>query len=585
MCCAGISFANLNIKVLGPRIDGSAVNDFADLIDGDGDGKCKERGGNFIPCPPKKIVQAFQNYQARVNRLRELTPASGDPVGNHYISQVLSEVQGAIDINIGHLRGNRPNWVDDQRLQRLLEEAEEWLKGKPEAPAKQNTEQARLARAKRYENLVERMRGLIRGGLGNDDLRAAQEAHDRYAADNNNENLDKFERVVTRLENGQPAGQASSAQRASGRKPQGEQQNNRANILERRDAAETRAADLFNARDISDDDRYQYRRRFKNIARLIDNALNDGDEKLANELMDLFEELLDGINQDYPNPRRDNVASPDYEPAENLDEIVQEQRNKRKAKAKKIRESAKKFVSPAIRNYFERNNVNNMDEWLTGDEQEKSQKLAKWASRIFDVTFEDKDGNKYRVNLQGVDAYPQSGYARVSGEIVDSDGNQVATFTRTLFFKGNPEGAIPHVYHSIFQVNRENQKGGIGSTFIAATELAYVAAGFDHIKVSGSSQSGWNGATQWPKNGFDWANETAKNQVIAMVQRAVNSDRVRFESEQQRANIRALLERARNESLDTPDRVTAADLLEFPGAEKHFQEVGALIGYKRKLQD
>lgn len=49
MCGLGVDFSSISLKVIGPRI-GSGPS--SSMRDGDGDGKCQEEGGKWIPCPP-----------------------------------------------------------------------------------------------------------------------------------------------------------------------------------------------------------------------------------------------------------------------------------------------------------------------------------------------------------------------------------------------------------------------------------------------------------------------------------------------------------------------------------------------------
>lgn len=500
MCCAGISFANLNIKVLGPRIDGSIVDDLTDLIDGDSDGKCREENGNFMPCPPKELVQQVRNLRQRVARFTDTDGLL---------------LAGQVEVQVNRLR--RGNFIQARGGLEAIEDVLRDREGKPPRPQKPAAPQK--PSKQKYKPVK----------------KFTEQDFDKLS--------DEYGDIVDRM----------------------------ADLFGRDfDVDFGMGGQLEQIREL----RQQLGRPFvpEYTGEIRPNAAID-DPALV-EKFNEFAQQVAKLRSDFEQYQKQaNVSDAD------IKAFIEEQRAKRAARAKKIRDSVKRFVSPAIRNYFERNNVRNMDEWLTGTEEEKEEKLLKWASRIFDVTFPDKNGNTYSTQLTGLSAHDD--YISIEGYIIDADGDFVGSFSRVLSVGDDEE---PFVYHDIFKLAEGYQKEGIGSSFIAATELAYVAAGFDYIKVSGVSSRGWNGATQWPKNGFDWYSLADKEDFLSHIRSAVNSDSVDFGSEERRDLIRALLKKAQQEGLGDPDRVTAADLLEFPGAEKHFQERSANVDYKRKLR-
>jgi hypothetical protein len=622
MCCPGISFTNLNIKILGPSISGQAVDDLADLIDGDGDGKCREANGNFIPCPPKALVAGVRELRQRLQR---------DQVPPGYRAQATRD----LDLAVSRMRQGRHDAARE-----IINEVDGALRGGGIKPSKPT---AAPKKPPVNPEAAAQVRRFLGGGLGNGELdRMIRNGNDDFlealipALDelNWNPGVRRFRELVDevrneRRRNAKPV--VAKPQAAAGNGP----------LLHQDAAAIARAmredpvskAHLEQLT-IMKRSRYEskYRERYGEIinqirasraAKMTDREIADSirtilknrqdagigvgsqietDAEIGNfahnAALDRLARLVEKGNFDLDErvrqaapaapaaPRRGRAVVPQVPqvaqaaPAAgmDLDEIIKTRRTKAAEKAKLIRDNAKKYIPIEVRDYFKRRSLQNRDQWLTGTPAEKRTKLQKWASRMFTFTVENKNGVKYKSQVDSVSADEST--ISISGRVLDKNGRKVGEWSRTLYLGSDK----PYVYHNVFKVDEPYRKEGLGSAFIAAAELSYKAAGFDSIKVSGLSQPGWNGATQWPKNGFDWANSGAKSQVLSAIRAAVmaNDDGI-FSDETQRNVIKALLERAQNESLTDPNRVIPADLLDFPGAEKVFKDLGSMISYIRKL--
>ena len=67
-----------NVKVIGPKLGRGKPNG---TRDGDGDGKCQEEGGKFIPCPPGAVAGTIFNINKITGDMRAVGNI-GTPIGN-----------------------------------------------------------------------------------------------------------------------------------------------------------------------------------------------------------------------------------------------------------------------------------------------------------------------------------------------------------------------------------------------------------------------------------------------------------------------------------------------------------------------
>lgn len=92
----------------------------------------------------------------------------------------------------------------------------------------------------------------------------------------------------------------------------------------------------------------------------------------------------------------------------------------------------------------------------------------------------------------------------VKGRFLDKEGSHVGVFDRKFYM--DPYDDVPSVYHALFKLDKEHQKGGIGKSFIKGAVEGYVKAGINKITVSPA----WEGRYVWAKMGFDWGDMGAE---------------------------------------------------------------------------
>jgi len=316
-------------------------------------------------------------------------------------------------------------------------------------------------------------------------------------------------------------------------------------------------------------------------------------------------------------------------------EWIAERRKRYKEKAAKIIEAAKRVVPKSKQDKYKRQNLKKisaqLDNWIAQYEKkfprpkepekiaglspdqrdaailrhsqalaiyredmmtalyEENEKLTKeiigWAAGMFTHDFTDRSGNEIEttVNIARIDPAAVPPRVIIVGSI-DEYGLSIGTFNRTLHMDGS-------VTHNNLDIDEDRQKDGIGSAFNAAVELLYRNTGFKKINTSGLSDDEHIGATHWPKNGFDWRDERSKEQFLDIIESAVDSYERNplpwmFTSEEHKDRILEALQRARREAMTDKDRITAGDLLDWPGAERFFQLVdleGTTINYTKVL--
>lgn len=217
---------------------------------------------------------------------------------------------------------------------------------------------------------------------------------------------------------------------------------------------------------------------------------------------------------------------------------------------------------------------------------------------IFDFSFTSTDGDNYYVQVDYIDDASQEGMKlnfsiRTEGE--DSshgypDGTQVGNLERSLnFYDGT-------VYHDIFMLDENVRGGQISGIINARNEQIYELMGIKQISVSATSSQSMNGATHWPKVGFDWGDSMERDSYIKVIEKALdafasdiednpdelpwvilarNANDIKvpiFASREEAEVVRALIERAKTEQFDDPNRLTAGDLVNWAGAEAWFKQ-------------
>lgn len=234
-------------------------------------------------------------------------------------------------------------------------------------------------------------------------------------------------------------------------------------------------------------------------------------------------------------------------------------------------------------------------------EKEKAQFVIDYRDRVlrqaqqdfsdaFNYTFKDLNGRELSTRLTSV--LPNRSGLNMIGIIEDADGNEIGKFSR--YFSFGIERTVNHDEFSVYE-----RGNGIGSIVNAQNELLYKEMGITSINLNGVSSAPkaegeepyMIGATHWPRNGFDWADSMERDIFTDYVWDAIKFDREGktlngrrlFDSDEQREQIKELLDEADEQSFDDPDRLTAGDLLHWPGRTAWFadQEVG--IAYKKEL--
>jgi hypothetical protein len=307
---------------------------------------------------------------------------------------------------------------------------------------------------------------------------------------------------------------------------------------------------------------------------------------------------------------------------------IQQRREQAAQKAAKIREAAEKAVPQHKRDKIKKRSVNSLNNSLRNWQKEYEKRhpapdkkdfadigrfsralndweraissdfektelfneIKDWTREMFSHEIVGRDGRKYgTVPRSPFVLFKKEPRIQVIGNIYNSSGDEVGGFSRTIGMDGR-------ISHNYLDIESNMQKAGIGSAFNGATEILYRDAGVSAIETSGLSDSDHIGATHWAKNGFDWRNEGTKDVFVKVIEDAIDRYEQRperykwmFDSQDQVNDLIIMLEQVKKEALTDPDRITAADLLGWPGAEKWFQRAdsnaaeGVMINYIRHL--
>ena len=196
------------------------------------------------------------------------------------------------------------------------------------------------------------------------------------------------------------------------------------------------------------------------------------------------------------------------------------------------------------------------------------------------VTVTDTEDGRKRIEITGRVISKHLGEYDVDFNEDDILGN----FSRVMYFdKDSAE-----VLHTDMAVNAIAQKSGIATALNARNEEIYRELGISSISLFGSSQSqGTNGASHWPRNGYYWYDEDAKNTFLDLIsedlENALKSiggaiERRAFKKETQ-DRIEALISKARKDKFG--EGVTPEELLAWDDKGKALR--GAEIRYRRDI--
>ena len=286
-------------------------------------------------------------------------------------------------------------------------------------------------------------------------------------------------------------------------------------------------------------------------------------------------------------PTPDISELSDSDILENLEQIIDTRKKARVAKDAKTRVAAPDNVSDealaAARNF-------DVD---TADPND----IDADVKAMFNFEFIGMDGEKYsaeiqRSYLQKVKYEDGSSPRRlaINGKIF-KDGKEVGFFDRTIY----PDTKT--VVHDHMHLDDEVRGAQISGIINARNELIYRSLGCDVITTKAASTIGYNGATHWPKVGFDWQDDYNREVYFAAVDSALTEFALAidkdpdilpmmqkldpksgmfafvpiFSSREEAEEVALLLTLARTQSMDDPDRLTAGDLVNWSGAESWFQ--------------
>lgn len=160
-------------------------------------------------------------------------------------------------------------------------------------------------------------------------------------------------------------------------------------------------------------------------------------------------------------------------------------------------------------------------------------------------------------------------------------GSAVRTF---VFDISNPESENNIVMHNTFSVSDDAQGYGIGSAFNARNEKIYNELGLSGITTSGGSGVGQNGAVHWPKNGFTWADESAKLKFLRVIKSGLKKDSNTYFNDEEKKRISSLIRETGDANIELESDASPEELLNFGGAEKLFADKEAIVDYRRELQ-
>lgn len=289
-----------------------------------------------------------------------------------------------------------------------------------------------------------------------------------------------------------------------------------------------------------------------------------------------------GIREDVlPTPDISELSDSDI--LENLERVIDTRKKARVAKDAKTRVMASDNLSDeaadVAKNFdFDAINPDDVDEI---------------ARAMFNFQFVGMDDQKYSVELGKSHLQRDDDQGRrltISGKIF-KDGKEVGFFDRTIYLDKKT------VAHDHMHLDEEIRGAQISGIINSRNELVYRALGCDAISTKATSNIGYNGATHWPKVGFDWEDDYAREVYFASIDSALTKFALGiseepdalpmimkyddstgsfvnlpiFASREEAEEVALLLTLARTQSMDDPDRLTSGDLVNWSGAESWFQ--------------
>jgi GNAT superfamily N-acetyltransferase len=165
---------------------------------------------------------------------------------------------------------------------------------------------------------------------------------------------------------------------------------------------------------------------------------------------------------------------------------------------------------------------------------------------------------------------------RVTGTILDSNGDYAGEFERT-FFKENGEWQVEH---NLFKVEDEYRGLGFGKDFLQRSEDWYTAVGVQNIELG----TGWEGARHWARAGFDFNEryQQANMNSILSAMNTISEYRDDFKpGSPERIQFDALMSRATVDYVSDADggQFTAIRSLDIPSNDVPIPNDFAMLGY------
>lgn len=504
MCCFPLSFSTLTVKV---------------MRDGDGDGRCQEEDGKWVPCPPGV---------ASGTRLR-----NGKPLGQTLADIVQAPKPSTPPINPTSPRGMTAR--EDQLWRQPRQPSyEQWLdlaidEGTLPPPPEPKDFATDREWTDEYNGWEKRSFALFQQRKREDEERRENEPQELTVQQQFPDMFDDEDEIRPEV---------------------------LAQYLEkhRSKAADIAAKLIPNKLDVSKD-----AREAANAVR-YGNWLDPDGESLAETMGRDADDFAAEFARDNPEPDLDDFYD-DYEDTDEAEEAHSEA-------LQDWMDERERYVNDSLIDQ------ENEQEELSGNKEEVI------ATAFTHDRIVGKNGDIFSSEVQYVeDNY--DGSFTITGNILAPNGAVAAQFYRVIG-KDGPD----RVYHDRLIVTPQYQNAGIASAFNAMNEVIYKEMGIDGIDVNGvSTRDGrWSGASHWPRNGYNWASSSAKQDFIRIVQRAVEAQRDDlFENAAEREIVRALMIRALAEPMWRDNGITAGDLVRWKGATKWFQEQSANLNFAREI--
>lgn len=212
--------------------------------------------------------------------------------------------------------------------------------------------------------------------------------------------------------------------------------------------------------------------------------------------------------------------------------------------------------------------------------------LKEAVSEAFTYEITATDGSKYSVSVD-TDSIKinEDRQILITGDILDSKGKKVGQFDRTI------SPADKTATHHVLTISDKHQGKGIAAQLNARNELLYKEFGIKQIKVEALSSTSYKGATHWPRQGYDWASWRDRYDYLSVIEAAIRKHKEKnrrgksefFDTNEQAEELAELVRRAKAEPFETANRLTAGDLLDWPGADVAFKKALATMEFVRSI--